>query len=219
MGELSVIFGELVRMLKELPPEGFDKAYSTRPVANVANNPVSFMCDKQSFKDVVRLAELGARLAKQAHNPGERASDPSTESIMAGIKSLEAKVDQLALETAALAVRQTAPDKSYAEALSKKGHLNEPRAKTVPEGKGKKPPSPPARQSPPKLLLAQLTDDKQSFVELISDAGALAARASSALKNALQRQAAEDGKPPPPPHFRSRYYKEYLHWRDPTSPD
>lgn len=29
MGELSVIFGELVRMLKELPPGVFDKAYGS----------------------------------------------------------------------------------------------------------------------------------------------------------------------------------------------
>lgn len=46
------------------------------------------MCDKKSFVDVVRLAEVGARLAEQAHNPEKHIPAPITETIMAGIKSL-----------------------------------------------------------------------------------------------------------------------------------
>lgn len=64
MGELSVIFGELVRMLQDLPPGGFDKAYTSRPLSSTGPRPpISSMCDKQHFKDFVRLAELGARMA------------------------------------------------------------------------------------------------------------------------------------------------------------
>lgn len=149
MGELSVIFGELVQMLKELPPGGFDKAYGTQPLATAANKPISFLCDKQSFKDVVRLAELGSRLAEQAHNPEEQAPDQFTETIMAGIKSLGAKVDQLALNTAVLTVKQTTPPKSFAQALSTNRHKEEPRSQSVPGVKGKKNPPTLVRHPPP----------------------------------------------------------------------
>lgn len=67
MKEIFNVFGELVRMLKDLPPGGFDKAYAYRPAATAATEPVRFMCDKQNFKDVGRMAEWGARLAKEAH--------------------------------------------------------------------------------------------------------------------------------------------------------
>lgn len=105
MGELSVIFGELVKMLKDLPPGGFDKVYGHQPPTSVAAKPVSFMCDKQQFKDAVRLAELGARLAEQAHHPAEADPNPFEESVLAGIKSLEAKIDQLALDAANAAAK------------------------------------------------------------------------------------------------------------------
>lgn len=84
MGELSTIFGELVRMLKELPPGGFDKAYNQKAPATAAAKMVSFMCDRQSFKDVVRLAELGAGLADQAKNQVSPIVDPFTDTVVAG---------------------------------------------------------------------------------------------------------------------------------------
>lgn len=70
--------------------------------------PVSFMCDKKQFKDVVRLAELRARLASQAHNPGEVKPDPFFASVLAGMQFLKAKVNPLALGTANPSAKQPA---------------------------------------------------------------------------------------------------------------
>lgn len=163
MGELSVIFRELVRMLKDLPPGGFDKAYGHRHPTSVAAKPVSFMCDKQQFKDAVRLAEMGAELASKAHNPEEPPPDPFVETILAGMRSLEAKVDQLALDTANLASHPPTPPKSFAAAAAG-GISSGPTGTKMKTGpKGKKPPS---VQPPPPSPQAHLVPIIGGQVEL-----------------------------------------------------
>lgn len=141
MGELTAIFGELVRMLKELPPGGFDKAYGPKPPSSAAAKSQSFLCDKQSFKDVIRMAEWGAKLAEQAHSQAESPTDPVVDTVLAGFKFLEAKVDQLALDTANLAAKQASSAKTFVEAVAV-GKPNGPLpANAKAGGKGKKPPS------------------------------------------------------------------------------
>lgn len=150
MGELSILFSELVRMLKDLPPGGFDKAYTHRNPATAATKTVSFMCDKQSFKDIVRMAELGERLAKQAHDPDRRVADPLADTIMAGFKSLKAKVDQLALDTAMLASKQATVPRTFADAAASGGPTPTTHPEPKPGVKGRKPPPPPGpTQLPP----------------------------------------------------------------------
>lgn len=118
LGELSTIFGELVRMLKELPPGGFDKSYNQKGPATAATKKISFMCDKQSFKNVVRLAELGASLAGQDLNHVNPVIDPFTDTVVAGFRSLEAKVNQLALDMASLIAKQMLSAKKCADAVA-----------------------------------------------------------------------------------------------------
>lgn len=57
-------------MPKDLPPGGFNKAYSHRTLTYEAAKPLSCMCNKKRIEDVVRLAKLGAFLAEQAHTRG-----------------------------------------------------------------------------------------------------------------------------------------------------
>lgn len=197
MGELSFIFGELVRLLKELPPAGFDKAYAQKPPSAAASKAVSFMCDKQLFKEAVRLAELGARLADKAHDPEEPSPDPFAETILAGMRSLEAKVDQLALETANLVANPPAQAKTFAAAAAGAKPVGLAESKTKNGAKGKKTPSVPSPPPAPKLTLSQTAVDKASFVELRTDAERLASRASSAIAAALNKQAILDGTTPP----------------------
>lgn len=186
MRELSNVFGELVRMLKDLPPGGFDKAYAHRPVATSAAEPVRFMCDKQHFKDVVRMAEWGASLAEEAHVRSAPTPDPFVETVLAGMKSLEAKVDQLSLDTANLAAKQQTPPKTFAAAAAGGKPTDPIVGKTKAAAKGKKPP--PAPQAP-RLTLSQVAADKADFVEIMTDAGTLASRATRALSFALEEQA------------------------------
>lgn len=66
-------------------------------------------------------------------------------------------------------------------------------------GKGGKPP--PTTTTPhrvPRLVLTQLSADKREYVELTTEPGALASRATAALEAALHEHAAATGKPPPP---------------------
>lgn len=198
MGKLSVIFGELVRMLKELPPGGFDKAYTHKPPTTAAPKPVSFMCDKKLFKEAVRLAEMGAQLAESAHNPGEIQQDPALETILAGMKSLEAKVDQLSLDTANLAAKQPEPTKTFAAATAGGKTADPQGGKPKSAAKGKKPPSAHPPPAIPKITLAQLSAERADFVETASDAGALASRAKRAITLALEEQSTKTGSRPPP---------------------
>lgn len=85
MGKLTTIFSELVRMLKDLPPGGFEKLYAPRQSCLLNANPVSFMCDKQKFRDAMRVADLGARLSSQAHNLGEVAPVPFVAAVLLGM--------------------------------------------------------------------------------------------------------------------------------------
>lgn len=187
MGELSSIFGELVQMLRNLPPGGFDTAYAQKPPSAAASRAVSFMCDQQQFKDAVQLAEMGADLAKKAHNPDDHPPDPFVETILAGMSSLEAKVDQLALDTANLASNPPAQTKTFAAAAAAGGNHPPPAgAKPKPGLKGKKPPSAPSPPPAPKLTLSQISVDKVNFVELSTDAELLASRAKNALTAALK---------------------------------
>lgn len=197
MAELSNIFGELVRMLKDLPPGGFDKAYSLKTPSAAASRPVSFMCDKHTFKEVVRLAEMGERLAGQAHKPEAVIRDPFMDTVMAGFKSLEARIAQLSLDTATIAAAQPAP-KSYSEAAASGNRLINPTAKAKTGVKGKKPPSAPTPPKAPRITLSHLSVEKDNYVELESDAGSLASRATAAIKAALREQACINGTLPPP---------------------
>lgn len=90
-------------MLKDLPPSGVDKVYASRTPTTAASKLLRFMCDKKQFKDVVRLAELGSHLAEQAHNPDEAKLDLFVKTVQAGMRSLGAKVNHMALDTANLA--------------------------------------------------------------------------------------------------------------------
>lgn len=188
MGEMSVVFGDLVRLLKDLPPGGFDKAYAARPPAASATTPHSFRCDKQLFKDVVRLAELGERLASAAHKPTEVPQDPFIETVLAGMRSLEAKVDQLALDTANISAKQAVPPKTFAEATSKGKSSEAQHGKPSAGAKGKKKPSAPRPARAPQLTLSQLSTERDDFVEISTDAGLLALRAKEALTSALRKQ-------------------------------
>lgn len=220
MGEVSVIFGELVRMLKDLPPGGFDKAYASKPPTSTASKSMSFMCEKKMFKDVVRLAELGARLAEQAHNPAEITPDPFVETVLAGIKSLEAKVDQLSLDAANAAAARSEPPKSYAAATTggspSAPHLSKPKA----GAKGKKPPPAPSPPRTPQITLAQTATKKAEFVELTTEPGDLASRAASSILEALRHQSVADNAQPPPPVAirgitRNAYTRDiHLHLKD-----
>lgn len=195
MGELSMIFGELVRVLKDLPPGGFDKAYAHKPPNSAASKAVSFMCDKQSFKEAVRLAEMGASLAERAHLPDTSPPDPFVETILAGMRSLEVKVDQLSLDTANLAAKQEPPPKTFAAAVSSSAPSEPHRGKPRPGAKGKKPPSAPAPTQAPKLTLAQLATDKADFVEMSTDPSDLANQAMTAINSALKEHATVTGAP------------------------
>lgn len=198
MGKLSVVFRELVRMLKDLPPGGFEKAYSKTPTAK-AVKPVRFMCDKQAFKEVVRLAEMGASLAVHAHKPRESLSDPLAETVLAGIKSLEAKVDQLAFDTAILATKQATAPKSYSEATAQPGPKTAPQPKLKPAAKGKKSPAALVQPKAPRLTLSQSSSVRDRYVELTTDASKLASRATAALSV----QTTDSSTPPPSPYVRS----------------
>lgn len=202
MGELSVVFGELVKMLKDLPPGGFDKAYAHRPPSSAAAKSVSFMCDKKLFKEAVRLAELGANLAMQAHNPEEGPTVPFVETLLAGMRSLEAKVDQLSLDTANLAAKQPTPTKTFAAAAAGGKTAETQGFKPKQGARGKKPPSAPPPVPPPKLTLSQLALDKADFVEITTDAGLLASRATRAIALALEEHTAVSGTPSPPVSLR-----------------
>lgn len=202
MGELSAIFRELVRTLKDLPPGGFEKAYALRPPSAAAPEPQRFLCDKQQFKDAIRLAELGASLAEQTHTSSDLPQDPVVTTVLEGLKSLEAKVDQLALDTANLAAKQPAPTKTFADAAAK-GIPTEPhRGKPKPGPKGKKPPSAPAPLKAPQLTLSQLSADKSDFVEMTTEAGLLASRAHKAIHTALREQGEATGATVPPVKLR-----------------
>lgn len=183
-------------MLKDLPPGNFDKDYGQRPPTSAATNPMSFMCDKQLFKDTVRLAELRTRLAEKSHNPPENEPDPFTKTILVGIKSLEAKADQLALDTANLANKPAPPSKSFEDlaAATPLHSTSVPKPKTG--AKGKKPAPSPAPPKVAQIMLSQLSINRADHVELLSDAGSLVSRASEALQSALREQATKDGLPP-----------------------
>lgn len=185
MGEISVIFGELVRMLKDLPPGGCDKAYAVRPPNAAASKSLSFMCDKQHFKDVVRLAELGARSADQAHNPGEVPPDPFVKTVPAGMRSLEAKVDQLALDTA----KQLAPSITFADAAAGVKPQASQRAKQRTGAKGKQPTLSPSTTQGSTAHLSPALNRQAQVRRMSTEAGLLASRVLSAINNALQEQA------------------------------
>lgn len=155
------------------------------------------MCDKQLFKDAVRLAEMGAHLAEKAHNPDAPLPDPFAETILAGMRSLEAKVDQLALETANLAANPPAPAKTFAAAAAGGKTSGPAETKSKANGKGKKPPAAPPRPQAPKLVLSQSSIDKESFVELTTEAANFASRALTAITAALKEQARIDRVNPP----------------------
>lgn len=192
MEELSTIFSELVRMLKDLPPGGFDKAYSTRTVSATGPRvPVSFMCDKQQFKDIVRLAEHGAWKAEEANLTESPPLDHLSETVLAGLKSLEVKVDQLALDTANLAARQPPAAKSFANAVQQGLQTSPQMSKSKPGVKAKKHTAPPPPPQIPKITLSQVAADKERFVEMSTDASRLASRATTALLVALQEHAIE----------------------------
>lgn len=197
MAELTVMFGELVRMLKDLPPGGFDKAYSLETPSATATRPVSFMCNKHAFKEAVRLAELGAPLAGQAQKPETDREDPLMNAVMAGFKSLKPRIDQILLDTATLAAAQPAT-KSYSEAAASGGPDVTPLVKTKAGAKGKKPPPAPTPPGAPRIVLSQLLLNKSNYVELDTDASSLASRATAAIKAALREQASFDGTTPTP---------------------
>lgn len=184
-------------MLRDLPPGGFDKAYATRPPSAAATKAVSFMCDKQAFKDAVRLAELGASLAEKATDLPSAPPEPFTETILAGMKSLEAKVDQLALDTANLAAKQHKPPKTFAEATARSTQPDSLKSKPRAGAKGKNPPSAPLPQRAPQLTLSQISADKEDFVDMTTNAGLFASRALIAIIEALQDHEGLTGVPAP----------------------
>lgn len=213
MGEISVIFRELVHILKDLPPGGFDKAYALRPPTSVASKSMSFMWDKQHFKDVVRLAELGVRLAKQAHNPRDLSPDPFVETVLAGMKLLEAKVNQLDLDTANMAAILPAPAKSYATATAGGASAKAHRTKLKPATEGKKPPPALAPLRNPQLMLSQLAEDKYEYVEMSTEAGALASRATSTILTKLRDQTDLTKAGSPPHTVDTRHKAQHVHRR------
>lgn len=184
--KLSAIFGELVRVLRDLPPGGFNKSYAPKPPGAAATKAVSFMCNKKAFKDAVRLAELGASLAEKATALPTASPDQFAETVLAGMKSLEAKVDQLALDTANLASKQHQPPKTFAEATASGTQPDQPKGNSKAGAKRKKPPSAPIPPRSPQLTLSQVSADKDDFVEISTEAGLLASRALIAIIEALQ---------------------------------
>lgn len=167
--DLGLILEEIVHLLKELPPGGFDKAYAL-PTNTTVPKTVSFMCNKQQFKDIVRLAELGVGLAEQSVNastvPQAPPTDPLMATMVAGLKSLEAKVVQLSLETANLAANHKPKAKTFADVAAGTAETtNNREPKRPPGGKVKKPTAPlPSRA--PYLTLMQTVPNKNDFVEL-----------------------------------------------------
>lgn len=186
--DLGLILEEIVHLLKDLPPGGFDKAYS-QPTTATAPKAVSFMCNKQQFKDIVRLAELGVGLAEQSINapaaPRAPPPDPLIATIVAGLKSLETKVVQLSLETANLAANQKSKDKTFADVAAHAATSAQHRdPKRPPGGKVKKPTAPlPSRA--PYLTLVQSVPNRTEYVELQTDAQDLTKKASAAIIDAL----------------------------------
>lgn len=147
------------------------------------------MCDKQRFKDVFLLAELGACLADQSHNPVDGEPDPFTEKMLAGLMFLEEKVDKLASDTANIAVQQKSQPNFFASIVESEVAPSTIAAKSKTGVKGKKPPPTLSPKKVAWLTLSQLLAEKAAYVELSTDAGALTSRASKALKSALQEQA------------------------------
>lgn len=141
---------------------------------------------------------MGAELASKAHNPEELPQDPFVETILAGMRSLEAKVDQLALDTANLVSSPQAQAKTFAAVAAGGKPPNSNGVKSKPGPKGKKTPSVPSPPQAPKLTLSQVLTDKADFVELTTDAELLASRAKNALLTALKEQAGPTARPPPP---------------------
>lgn len=142
-------------------------------------------------------------MAEEAHEPGEPTLDPLTEAVIAGLKSLEVKVDQLALDTANLAAKRQPSAKSFADAV-----LNGPRpdphqGKLKPGAKSKKPhQAPPPPPQSLKLTLNQLASREEGFVKMTSNASQLTLRAEKALISALREHAEDCNSPPPPLRLR-----------------
>lgn len=174
---------------------------------------MSFMWDKQHFKDVVRLAELGVRLAKQAHNPHDLSPDPFVETVLAGMKLLEAKVNQLDLDTANMAAILPAPAKSYATATAGGASAKAHRTKLKPATEGKKPPPALAPLRNPQLMLSQLAEDKYEYVEMSTEAGALASRATSTILTKLRDQTDLTKAGSPPHTVDTRHKAQHVHRR------
>lgn len=92
------------------------------------------------------MAEWGAKLAKQAHsqvNPPPP-TDPIADTVLAGFKSLKAKVDQLAFDMASLAAKQATSAKLFAEAVEAGRPGGASPANPKAGVKGKKTPPPPS---------------------------------------------------------------------------
>lgn len=107
--------------------------------------------------------------------------------MVAGLKSLEAKVDRLLLDTTNLAANQKVKAKTFADAAANAAASNQTSdlARTN-EGKVKKPTvKPPSKAQ--YLTLTQATLSKANFVKLRSDAEDLSSRASSAIRQAVSK--------------------------------
>lgn len=108
--------------------------------------------------------------------------------VVAGLKSLEAKVVQLSLETANLAANQKPKEKYFAdivtEAAGSAAQTQSRDPKRSSGAKVKKPTTQPPKKAP-YLTLVQTTSVKTDFVELQSEAEGLASRAHAAIKQAL----------------------------------
>lgn len=91
---LGLILEEIVNLLKDVPPRGFDRTYN-QPTHAAAPRTVSFRCNKQQFKHIVWLAELGVNLSEQSIATTKLSLPPPQEpllgTVVAGLKSLEAK--------------------------------------------------------------------------------------------------------------------------------
>lgn len=185
---LGMILEEIVHLLKELPSGGFDKAYAQTPNAAVPKT-VSFMCNKQQFKDVVRMAkwgmELSARSVSTSIAPPAPSPDPLMATVVAGLKSLEAKVNRLSLDTANLAANQQPKGNTFADVAARGASNNPDRdPKRANGGKVKKPTvAPPSKAA--YLTLAQTSSSKAEFVDILSDAENLASRANNAIRELL----------------------------------
>ncbi|KAG0149635.1 hypothetical protein CROQUDRAFT_88978 [Cronartium quercuum f. sp. fusiforme G11] len=202
MGTLEAIFKKIATMLRGFPNGGYKTLTMAVDAATLTTKPAgNFCCDKMAFCTVVNLVEHGLKLASQPINPLSNPQDPIMVTVLAGVQTLETRVDMLLLDAANRASanpesEQPRPKaKTFAQAAKAGVRQNNQQPKPTP-----KTPKLPLPTKFPHLSHLQCTRVCGSFVEMDMEANALKGGLDKSLMEGIFAQFPTG---PPPIHIRA----------------